>query len=160
MLEDVAEPLHPDCEHLASLLGTWRGRGHGDYPTIEPFTYLEVVTFGHVGKPFLTYTQRTRHAGDGRPLHSETGYWRCIGPDRVEVVLAHPTGVTTVEDGRVDGGRIMLVTTSIGLSPTAKRVERLERTFVIDGDTITYTVDMAAMGRPLTRHLDAELERA
>lgn len=156
----MSDVLHPQCEPLAMLLGTWRGRGRGDYPTIAPFSYLEVVTFGHVGKPFLTYTQRTRDALDGTPRHAETGYWRCVGAGRLEVVLAHPTGVTTVEDGRIDGMEIRFVTTAIGLTATAKPVERLERVFRIDGDRLTYSVDMAAMGRPLTRHLDAELERA
>ena len=108
--------LHPELEELAPLLGTWAGRCEGKYPTIQPFEYLEEVVFSHVGKPFLAYAQKTRSVADGKPLHAETGYLRVPRPGHVELVLAHPNGITEIEVGNysVTGDRI-----DVELSTTA-----------------------------------------
>jgi hypothetical protein len=159
----MAPPIHPDVDVLTPLLGTWEGTGQGEYPTIESFGYTESITFGHVGKPFLAYQQRTRADDDGRPLHAESGYWRVPRPGRAELVIAQPTGVTEVDEGTivVDGDALTIDvrSTTIGRSGSAKRIDIVERTFVFDGDTVTYTMRMAAVGEPLTHHLAATLHR-
>src|ERR1700740_1036795 len=128
--------LHPDLEALAPLLGTWAGQGAGQYPTIQPFEYLQGVVFSHVGKPFLVYAQKTKAVADGRPLHAETGYLRVPQPGHAELVLAHPNGITEIDVGTyaVTGDliEIELVTTDIGLSPTAKEVNALGRSLRVE----------------------------
>jgi hypothetical protein len=155
--------LHPDLAVLAPLLGTWAGAGAGEYPTIDSFGYREEVTFGHVGKPFLTYSQRTRATDDGRPLHAETGYLRLPAPTRIELVVVHPTGVTEIDEGTLfvdrDGLTIEVASTSIGLTSSAKSITALSRSFQLAGDQLTYRVAMAAVGEPLTHHLAATLRR-
>ncbi len=155
--------LHPDLEALAPLLGTWTGQGAGKYPTIQPFDYLEEAVFTHVGKPFLAYAQKTRSVADGTPLHAETGYLRVPRPGHVELVLAHPSGITEIEVGTysVTGDliEIEMSTTAIGLTPTAKEVTALARSFRLDGEQLSYSVQMGAVGQPLQDHLAAVLHR-
>jgi len=150
---------HPDIEPLLFLLGTWRGEGKGEYPTIQSFAYGEEVRFWHVGKPILSYTQRTWALDDDRPLHAEMGFWRPQAGGALEVILAHPFGITEIEIGAVSGHRVELMTHSIEGSPTAKEVTRVERSFHITGDVLGYDLRMAAVGEPVTHHLRAELRR-
>lgn len=155
--------LHPDLVALAPLLGTWAGRGAGKYPTIESFEYYEEVVFSHVGKPFLAYSQKTKAASDGRPLHAETGYLRVPQPGMAELVLAHPNGITEIDVGgyTVTGDliEIELATTTIGLTPTAKEVTSLGRSLRVAGDELSYVLRMGAVGQPLQDHLSAVLHR-
>ena len=197
--------LHPAVAHLAPLLGTWRGAGRGDYPTIEAFEYTEEVTIGHAGKPFLAYGQRTKGA-DGSPLHAEHGYWRPAGERGLELLIVHPSGIAEVLVGKVTETHYGLLavlragaagtgagastaaagatetgdaatasatqtggTPGVGvragpggrviLAPTAKQVDATERRISVDGDTMRYEIHMAAVGEPMTPHLEATLHR-
>jgi hypothetical protein len=156
----VEPPLHPDLEPIAWLLGTWSGRGQGEYPTIEPFDYVETVTFAHVGKPFLAYQQRTR-SPEGAPMHAEVGYLRCPGGgDRLEWLVTQPTGHVEVSEGTVVGRSIRLRTVQVVETPSAKEVDEIERDLDLEGDALRYDLRMAAVGIPLAHHLSARLERS
>jgi hypothetical protein len=133
------------------------GEGKGFYTTIEPFEFGEEIRVSHVGKPFLAYTQRTWALDDGRPLHSESGFWRTAGPGRVQLVVAHPNGHAEVAEGDLEGSAISLTSTTIASTSTAKRVDRIERDLQVVSETLTYELRMAAVGQPLEGHLRAEL---
>ena len=157
---------------LAGLIGTWTGSGTGQYPTIAPFGYVETVTFGSItGKPFVTYTQRTSDPTTNAPMHSESGYLRHPAVGQIELVVSQPTGVTEVHTGTITThgtthGTTDSTTTvltlramSVACTPTAKEVTAVERTWRLRGDLLSYEVSMAAVGQPLTLHLQTTLER-
>ena len=156
----TAAPLDPSLEPLAFLLGTWRGEGRGEFPTIEPFAFEEETRFWHEGGGFLAYSLRTWSPRTGAHLHSETGFWRPQPDGRLDVTLAHPLGLTEVAEGTIAAGEIHLRSrsverTSAGASPTTA----LERRYLVDGDRIDYEVLMATDSVPLVRHIVGKLHR-
>jgi len=156
-----SEPAqHQDIAGIAWLLGTWRGEGAGEYPTIEPFRYGEELRFWHVGKPFVAFAQRTWSLDDGRPLHAEAGYLRPKPDGAVELALAEPSGLASIYEGRAATGLIELATTAIASARSAKEVTSVRRAYRLDDDgALTFTLAMAAVGQPVTHHLAARLRR-
>ncbi len=145
---------------LAPLIGTWKGKGHGDYPTIEGFDYFEEITFSTIPtKPFLVYTQKTRHAETDAPLHTEAGYIRSAGPGLVEMTIAQPTGIVEVHTGTVVEGVYSFVSDQVVTTPTAVDVTACTRTLTVSGDELSYVFSMEAVGEPMTKHLTAQLSR-
>jgi hypothetical protein len=156
----MSEPaLHEQAARIAFLLGTWRGSGKGEYPTIDPFSYEEEVRFTHNGKPFLAYTQRTWHPEKGHAMHGEAGYFRPLEGGRIEIVVAQPTGIVEVHEGTFDGSSIEVSSSLVGKTSTAKDVAKLQRSWEVDGEVLRYEVRMAAVGQPLQHHLGAELRK-
>lgn len=153
--------LHPALQPLAQLVGTWEGSGEGEYPTIRGFGYVEEISFTNIGKPFLEYRQRTWNANDVL-MHVETGYLRVPSPDRVEFVVAVPTGQVELAEGtlEVSEGEIrLLLEAQVLNTSSAKPVEASARTYTLAGDSLSTTFDMASMGHRLQRHLTSYLSR-
>ncbi len=156
----IATELNPALAPVAFLLGTWRGEGEGQYPSIKPFRYREEIRFTHNGKPFLIYTQQTEAIDTGQAMHREAGYLRPVGGGQVEFVIAQPIGYAEISLGRVDGQRIDVDCASVGRTPTAKPVTSISRSFWMDGETMRYELKMGMEGAAAVRHLTASFLRA
>lgn len=153
--------LHPGLESVSGLLGTWRGEGHGEYPTIEPFDYAEEATFTDVGKPFLHYVQKTWSPA-GAPMHTETGYLRIVDASQVEFVLAQPTGQTELAEGPLTvtaDGFTCELRSQVNCASSAKHVESTTRRIVLSADALTTSFAMAAVGVPMRHHLASQMHR-
>jgi hypothetical protein len=160
---DLDTEPHPDLAPLLFLLGRWEGAGVGGYPTIESFQFGQEITFRHNGKPFLSYVSRTwRMQEDGTigpPLGTESGYWRPKPDNRIEVMLAHPTGIVEIYLGEISGTKIEMATDVVARTATAKEVTGGRRIYGLIGSDLGWAYDMAAMGQPLQSHLSAQLQR-
>jgi THAP4-like, heme-binding beta-barrel domain len=155
--------VHPSLDPVRFLLGRWEGAGVVGYPTIESANFGQEVSFSHNGKPFLIYESRTwllePDGTIGRPLARETGYWRPQPGGGIEVVLAHPTGITEIYVGTVTGTTIEMITDAVVRTATAKEVTAGKRLYGLIEADLGWAYDMAAVGQPLQPHVSAQLKR-
>lgn len=167
---EVPEQLRP----LSWLIGRWVGVGTGQYPTIEDFRFGQEVVFSTDGRPFLSYFSRSWLLDDEgervRPLALESGFWRPLENNGIEVTLAHPTGyaevwagsleVTGIENAVITGARATLRTDVVARTESAKDYSAGERLYGLVEGRLLWTYDMQAVGQPMTNHLAATLQPA
>ena len=159
----IPENLHPDLMPLAWLIGTWRGKGRGEYPNTLGFQFAQEVSFNHDGRAFLNYFSRSWIIDENneivRPAASEVGFWRVQENNVLEVLLAHNTGIAEGWVGVVKGAKIQLEMDQGYSSPSAKIVTAGSRLYgLVEGELFT-SYDMAAQGQTLQAHLWSSLER-
>lgn len=155
----MSPDLPPSLEPLAFLIGSWSGEGEGEYPGFDPFRYTEELSFEYVGDPFLLVTESS-WTPDGAPLHFERGTLRPVGDGRVDLTLAHPIGVAEVSEGTVEGRNVDLRSTAVVRTATGSPVTEIERRYRMDGERLSYELDMAMEGVARTFHVRATLARA
>jgi hypothetical protein len=163
MVFTIPENLHPDLIPLAWLVGTWRGKGHGEYPNVKGFQFAQEVSFNHDGRPFLNYFSRSWIIDENdeivRQSASEVGFWRIKENNILEVILAHNTGIAEGWVGLVQGAKIQLAMDQGYSAPSAKIVTAGSRLYgLVEGELFT-SYDMAAQGQTLQAHLWSSLER-
>lgn len=167
---EIPADLAPPLVALAWLLGGWEGAGVVGYPSMsQDLRFGQRVDVTHDGRPFLLWRSRTWALADdgttGRPLATETGYWRvpsgeagASGTD-VELLLTHPTGIIELYVGRAHAGKVELSTDVVARSPAAVEYSAATRLYGrVEGDLL-WAMDMAAVGRPMTSHASARLKR-
>ena len=150
---------------LQLLLGEWSGAGKGEFPTIEPFEYLETLNFASDGRPFLHYEQKTkrRRAGQAEyvPSHWESGFIRLLPDGQVELVTAQSGGRLERLAGSLEQTETGLI---LSLRSTAflndPRMLETSRRVILEGATLHYTQNMQTTAVPgSTLHVEATLHR-
>ena len=154
-----------DQKNLHVLLGEWSGTGRGEFPTIEPFEYVETLSFATDGRPLLHYEQKTKRRRSGEsdyvPSHWESGFIRLLADGQVELTCAQNGGRLERLTGLIEEtgtGLILHLKGADFLNDT--RMLETSRTITVDGDRLYYIQNMHTNAvATLTLHLEAKLER-
>ncbi|KAF5308181.1 hypothetical protein FQR65_LT06361 [Abscondita terminalis] len=138
----------------------------GKYPTIKPFNYCEEMEFASIGQPMLNYKSVTWHPEEKRPMHLESGHLRInlTSCGEVALLVSHNFGLTSVEEGTVNGYTMNVKTTGISRMKFCKdpAVTAIARTYQFCPDTnkLHLIVCMSTVTTPeLTEHLKIEYEK-
>lgn len=150
---------------LRLLIGEWSGTGRGEFPTIEPFEYLESLSFAGDHRPFLHYEQKTerRNAGQTQyiPSHWESGFLRLLPNGEVELVNTQASGRLERLTGSLEQTETGLI---LRLKSTAflndPRMVETSRTITVERNSMHYTQSMhtTAVAGP-THHVEARLNQ-
>ncbi len=152
---------------LKMLAGEWTGTGNGGFPGIEPFEYIEILTFTFdESRPLiLHYEQKTsrRRAGqtDYVPSHWESGFLRLLSDTEVEIANAQSGGRVEVLTGTLEVTRtgviLRLESKAFANDP---RMQATTRLITLNANQLHYAVHMRTSAVPETAlHLEATLTR-
>ena len=159
----IPEGLHPDLMPLAWLIGTWRGKGRGEYADIEPYEYAQEIVFNQDGRNFLNYYSRTWILDkDGEivePGTSEAGFWRVRPNNQLEVLISQSSGITEGWVGIFEGAKIQLAMDQGYSAPSANIVTQGSRLYGLVEGELFYSYDMAAEGQTLQAYVWSTLKR-
>lgn len=161
--------IDAQLQKLLCLLGTWIGKGKGEFPTIQSFEYQEELTFRHrAGTPYITYEQSTvllNPDGSTKPSHWEAGILRPNEDGIIVMSSVHDSTRTEVMHGEIDtsatlAGLLSIKFHSINLANDPRMVAS-QREFFVNGSELKYTMGMATQRTPnMTHHLSATLNRS
>jgi hypothetical protein len=154
-----------DQNILHLLIGEWSGLGRGEFPTIEPFEYLETLKFSADHRPFVHYEQKTQRRNspqaDYIPSHWESGFIRLLPDGQVELINTQGSGrlerlIGSLE--QTETGLILRLGSATFLNDA--RMIETKRTFTLNGDNLHYTQDMGTTAVPsAAHHVEATLKR-
>ena len=152
---------HEAIKPIAWLIGKWKNiTGEGFYPTIEPFTYCDEITFESIGQPLLNYMAQSWDPIQTKPLHLERGFLRIKpGTNQIAFMVAHNIGVTSIEEGEANECEMRCQSTQISSMSFVRdpHVCSLQRLIKMNKDgNLEINLFMETVNTPLTQHLKAE----
>jgi hypothetical protein len=151
-------------KYLERLSGTWVGEGAGEYPTISPFSYREVLTFEAAeSKAYWHFDQRTwlkDENGKETQSHWESGFWRFLQNNEIELLCTQSSGRVEIARGWFspieEGFRIEFQSNRF---TNNVRVEQSWREYDLRGDILRNSLKMQTTEVPaLAMHVQSHLK--
>lgn len=150
---------------LSNLQGSWKGKGHGKFPTIEPFEYEESLEFEvDSAYPLIHYEQRTVLLPTQEPSHWESGFIRVVDDHTVEISNSQDSGRVEILRGKLlitSDSSYELDLSSISLE-NDPRLIKTSRLIKVSNNSIEYKQFMhtnTTKESKILHHLTAVLER-
>lgn len=123
----------------------------------KKFSFKSLIQFAFNGQPLLIYRSRAFHPETNGPMHNESGYLRLNSENnKIAFMTSQNVGISTVEEGTVNGKQISLISTSIGRMSFAKdpAVTEIKRTFTLkDENTLEYKMELGTSNNTAKDHL-------
>lgn len=142
-----------------SWLGAWEGEGVGRWSD-PPFRYHERLVLQAVpDRAVLTWDQRTEVLDTGELSHTERGYLRLLPGGAVELVLAIPAGYTEIQVGQLRGEHLDLSPGDLGVTPAARRLDRVGRRLRLAGSVLVHEILIAVGDGDPAPHAISRLQR-
>ena len=150
---------------LNRLIGEWSGVGHGEFPTIESFEYVETLRFTSYANSLILYEQKTKRRNNGTSdfisSHWENGFIHLLPSGEIRINNAQSGRRTEVMTGSLEekeNGFILRLQCTAFLNDP--RMMKSSRVFTMEGDTLQYTMQMKTSSTPeMKTHLEATLNR-
>lgn len=148
---------------LRLLIGNWKGKGRGMYPTIKKFDYEEVLKFEFITeKQRIFYLQRADFENSNELVHMESGFITHISGNKYELNNSQSGGrneILSIEVIESKTNFVKLQMTQLSISNDKKGLVRTEREFIIDHDQLSYKHYMQTETQLKQLHLEAKLKR-
>lgn len=164
MAFEIPTDLNPALVGLAWLRGRWEGTGFLQWPGQGKRRHGVQIDFADNGGDFLHYLCQTFEIDEAglpiAPLGMETGFWRPLPDGTVEVMMCSPDGFAEIWYGKLQPGRLDLITDAVARTQHAKAGYTAGRRLygTVDG-RLMFSFDRATTDQPLQPYQWATLER-